>query len=284
MRLRPLILSALTGCVALTACGRSSSPAPAHPHGPVAVTASAAIPNKIIQQYMNYALHFYSWVDATQSGDGTTSCSTRSTNTACTTLRTQVLRRLREERVVASFARQHGIQLSANDMTRVEHELKRLRSPHSGTARLFSSEGISPVFMRNVLQNQLLVKRVEDAVVSKAALSGPSFRLRKYVFGRDGHSYKSAIDLATAGVNDAPGHIPPIHWVAAYRLPRSVRSLMAVATSGDYVGPVLEGPSYVVYQPFARGIHRYGLPARHQIEARTFRAWLSQRMAARQSR
>jgi hypothetical protein len=248
------------------------------------VVASAAIPSRTIQQYMNYALHFYSWVDATQSGDGTTSCSARSTSTACTTLRAQVLLRLREERVVANFARQHGIRLSASDTTRVEHELKRLRSPHSGTARLFSSEGISPVFMRSVLQNQLLVKRVEAAVVSKSTLSGPSFRLRKYVFGRDGHSYKSAIDLATAGAKHAPGHIPPIHWVAAYRLPRPVRSLIAVAADGDYLGPTLEGSSYVVYQLLDHGIHRYGLPARQQIEARSFKAWLSQRMAVRQSR
>ena len=67
------------------------------------VVASASIPSKTIQQYMNYALHFYSWVDATQSGDGATSCSTQSTSTACVTLRAQVMRRLKEERVAGEL-------------------------------------------------------------------------------------------------------------------------------------------------------------------------------------
>ena len=93
------------------------------------------------------------------------------------------------------------------------------------------------------------------------------------------HSYKSAIDLATGGVNEVSGHIPPIHWVAAYRVPGSMRSLIAVATKGDFVGPTLEGSSYVVYQVLGRGNHRYGLPARQQIQARTFQAWLTQPMA-----
>jgi hypothetical protein len=228
---------------------------------------------------MNYALRFYSWLDATQSGDGATSCTTRSVSIACATLRQQVSRRLIEERVVANYAARHGIQLSGSDARRVARELKRLQSPHSGTARLFTTERVSPAFMRTVLQNQLLVKRVEAAVVAKAALSGPSFRLRKYVFGADRTSYQSAIDLATGGAAGLSGRPPPTHWVAAYRLLPRIRSLVAVAGAGDYVGPTLEGPSYVVYQVLGRGNHRYGLPARQDIEARFFRTWLVRRMA-----
>src|ERR1700712_5604848 len=98
MRVLSLILSGLSGCVALAACGHSGAPAPSHSHGTPVVVANASIPSKTIQQYMHYALHFYSWVDATQSGDGATSCATQSTGTACATLRAQVMRRLEEER------------------------------------------------------------------------------------------------------------------------------------------------------------------------------------------
>jgi hypothetical protein len=58
-----------------------------------------------------------------------------------------------------------------------------------------------------------------------------------------------------------------------------VRSLIGVAGNGDYVGPTLDGSSYVVYKILGRGDHRYGLPARQEILARTFQLWLRQRMA-----
>jgi hypothetical protein len=133
--------------------------------------------------------------------------------------------------------------------------------------------------MRSILRNQLLVKHVEAAVVGKDALAGLSFRMRKYVFGIDRQSYKSAIDFATGGVSDASGQTPPVHWVAAYRLPTQVRSQADVAGKGDYVGPTLEGASYVVYQVLGHGVHRYGLPAREQVEARSFRVWLAKRIS-----
>ncbi len=274
-----LVVPALIVCMVLAGCGKSGAPPPVRTAGTVAMVGSTTISQRAVQQYVNYALHFYSWVDASQPRDGATSCSTRSSTAACVTLRRQVLHRLLEEQVVAKYAAHNGIELSKSDIARVERELKQLRAPQAGTAKLFTNEGISPAFMRTVLQNQLLVKRVEAAVVGKAALTGPSFRLRKYVFGADRQSYRSAVDLATGGVNDIPGHTSITHWVAAYRLPPHVRSLVDVASKGDYVGPTLEGTSYVVYQILGRGNHRYGLPARQQIMARTFKAWLGQALA-----
>ena len=67
--------------------------------------------------------------------------------------------------------------------------------------------------------------------------------------------------------------------MAAYRLPSQVLSQAKVAGKGDYVGPTLEGASYVVYQILGHGVHRYGLPARQQSEARFFRLWLAKRMS-----
>jgi hypothetical protein len=189
------------------------------------------------------------------------------------------LHRLLEEQVVTNFAARHRIGLSASDSGRIDRELKRLQSPHAGTQRLFSTERISPRFMRTVLRTQLLVKRVESTVVDRAVLAGPSFKLRKYVFGLDKRSYKSALDLATGGASVGGSREPPVHWVASYRLPARVRSLADVAGNGDFVGPTLEGPAYVVYQVLGRGVHRYGLPARQEIEARSFRTWLSKQMA-----
>lgn len=279
MCVRRLLFPGLSLCMIMVGCGRTGTvPAPPHTPGTVAMVGNGTISQRAIRQYVNYALHFYAWVDATQAGDGTTSCSTRSTARACVTLRAQVLRRLMEERVVADYAAQHGIRLSRSDTARVERELKKLRAPQSGTAKLFTTERISPAFMRSVLQNQLLVKHVEAAVVEKAALSGPSFHLQKYVFRTDRQSYRNAIDLATSGVNTVAGRAAPTHWVAAFRLSAHVRSLIGVASNGDFVGPVLEGGSYVVYKVLGRGDHRYGLPARQQILARSFELWLHQRL------
>jgi hypothetical protein len=277
MSVLPRVAIGITGCAVLVGCGSSRSTQPARTPGTVAVVGNAAISQRQIQAYVSYASRFYSWVDTAASGDGTTMCSVHSTTPACATLRKQVLRRLLEEQIVAEYASQHRIRLSATDSSRVDREMKRLQSPHSGTQRLFSTERVSPNFMRGILRNQLLVKRVEAAVVGKTALAGPSFQTRKYVFGIDHQSYQSAIDLATGGVNDAAGHTAPIHWVAAYRLPVHVRSLAGAAGNGDYVGPSLQGPSYVVYQILGHGVHKYGLPAREETEARIFRAWLANR-------
>lgn len=274
-----LLFLGLLGCAVLVGCGASTSSRPARAPGTVAVVGTTAISQSQIQEYMNYALRFYSWVDISSSGDRPTACTVRAETTACGTLRKQVVRRVLEERVVTEYAAHHGVRLSASDARRIEREMKRLQSPHSGTQRLFSTERVSPHFMRGVLQNQLLVRLVEAAVVGKAALVGPSFRLRKYVFGIDSRSYKSAIDFATGGVIDAASHRAPIHWVATYRLPVHVRSLAGVASDGDFVGPTLVGPAYVVYQVLGHGIHRYGLPAREETEARIFRAWLDKRMS-----
>jgi hypothetical protein len=276
--LRILLISCSVGTV-LAGCGGSHSVEPARTPGTVAMVGAAAISQRQIQQYMNYALRFYSWVDTTASGASATSCTVHSTTPACTTLSKQVLHRLLEEQVVTNYAKNHNIRLSASDSSRVEQELKRLQSPHAGTQRLFSTERVSPGFMRTVLQTQLLVKRVESSVVDQSLLAGPSYKLRKFVFALDRRSYKSALDLATGGVSAAGEQAPPVHWVAAYRLPAHVGALVNLASNGEYVGPTSEGATYVVYQVLGRGEHRYGLPAREQIEARAFRTWLSKHMA-----
>jgi hypothetical protein len=276
--LRLLVLG-LTGCAVLTGCGTSHLVDAVRTPGTVAEVGNATISKAQIQAYIQYALQFYSWVDTSGSGNGTTGCSVSSPTPACGTLRRQVLRRLLEERIVAEYAAQRGIRLSPSDSKRVEVEMTRLQSPHSGTQRLFSTERVSPQFMRSILRNQILVKHVEAAVVGRNAFAGPSFRVRKYIFGIDRQSYKSAINFATGGVSTASGQTPPVHWVAAYRLPTQVRSQADVAGRGDYVGPTLEGGSYVVYQILGHGVHRYGLPARQQIEARSFRLWLAERMS-----
>lgn len=229
-------------------------------------------------------MQFYSWVDTSAGADSTTSCSVHSSTPACTALRKQVSRRLLEQQIVTRYAAAHRIQLTSQDHRHVEIELQRLQSPQSGTQRLFSNHGVSPQFMRGVLQNQLLVRHVEAKVVGSAALSGPSFRMRKYVFAPGNQSYKSAIDLATGGVSTSGAHLPPVHWVAAYRLPSHVRSLAGLAGKGDFVGPSLQGASYVVYQILGHGVHRYGLPAREQIEARLFRSWLAKMLSTIRSK
>jgi hypothetical protein len=282
MRVLRSLAPGVTVCLVLAGCGATHSTKPANTAATAAPVANTAIPPQQIQEYMDYALQFYSWVDTTTPGNGTTTCSVRSTSPSCVTLRKQVVRRLMEERIVTEFAAQHSIRLSSADRSRVDREMKRLQSPHSGTRRLFGANRVSPHFMRGVLQTQLLVRRVEAAVVGKAALVGPSFRLRKFVFGGDQRGYKSATDLATGGINGAAGPSPPIHWVAAYRLPAQLRSLAGLARKGDYVGPSPQGGSYVVYQILGHGVHRYGLPAREETEARSFRAWLATRMSQTQ--
>ena len=276
--LRMLALLCVFGAV-LSGCGSSHSSTPVRTPGTVAMVGASAVSQRQIQQYMNYALRFYSWVDTSASGAGGISCSLPSATTACATLRKQVLHRLLEEQVITNYAMHHNIQLSASDSSRVNRELKRLQSPLAGTQRLFSTERVSPRFMKTVLRTQLLVRRVESKVVDQSLLTGPSYRLRKYVFPLDGAGYKRALDLATGGVSSGVGQPQPVHWVAAYRLSAHVRALLDLASDGQYVGPTSEGASYVVYQVLGRGEHRYGRPAREQVEANAFRTWLSKRMA-----
>jgi hypothetical protein len=176
--------------------------------------------------------------------------------------------------MVAAYAARHSVHLTSSDTHQIDADLRELQASDSPTSGLFKQHRVSPSFMRSVLRAQLLVNRVEDAITPKARLRGPSYRMRKFVFARDSASYREAVDLATSGVAAVHLHPPPIHWVAAQRLDRKVRSQAVLAGTGDYIGPFIVSGRYVVYEVLGHANHAFGKPARQLIEAQVFRSWL----------
>ncbi len=272
---------AFAGFVLFAGCGSS--------HPPTAVRSGdgsglAAVSQAEVQAYMRYALGFYSWVDPSGPSKALTSCSSSNQITECRTLRKQVISRLLEENIVAQYAKQHRIRLSKRDLRKVDGEFKSVTSTSSGGRKLGAATNTTSAFMHQLLRNQLLVTRVESAVVPKSLLAGPSFKLRKFTFDAGDAGHKRALDLATGGDAGTQTHAPPVHWVASHRLDAQVRRDAALASNGDFIGPFSLAGKNVVYEVLARGRHTYGKPAREQVQADYFRRWMSKKVAEAESK
>jgi predicted small lipoprotein YifL len=276
----------LTGCVivlavlvALTGCG-SSRPAGAPP---AASVAGESISQPLLHQYVTYAVKFYSIGAASPIGSAGTLC--RRPSPACTRLQNQVLRRLLEERVVVHYAHAHHIALSASDQRAVDAELAQLRADPTPVGELLARRLMSVQFCRRLLAMEMLVRKVEKAVVPVEAERGFAFHLRSFTIpiapgGHGVHAYHRAVDLATDGTPIPRNASIRASWIAPSRLAANVRRVISAAQPGDFVGPFRKPGAYLVIQLLGKRVHRYGRPARQHNESVYFRRWLDRQLRA----
>jgi hypothetical protein len=257
----------LLAVVILSGCGSSHATV-----RPLALVSGQPITRQEFQQYLTYSLHFFSWLygpDAVQPFG----CTSRQAQSTCARLREQVLARLIEERVVFAYAQRHHIRLRLQDRLAIDQELANVRQ--SGQVAKLST---SSSFMRAMLDRELLVRRVEDAVAPADAKAGPSVHIRKIslpvgVSGR-ARVYRQAVNLATEGRGVPAGAQSREEWEALFRLGSTLRRGLAAARPGQFVGPFHRPGGYLVIQLLGRGEHSYGQPARQRLEGAYFRTWL----------
>lgn len=228
------------------------------------------------QKYLDYSLRFYAWARR-PAQNWSLRCDDTSRTPACARLRQEVLARLIQERVVLSYASTHHIALSRSDRRRIDIELDVLLGGSSGPA--ITDMRVDRSFLRDLLAREMLVRRVQESVVSGRASSGPSFHVRKFIIPRspsrpDAQAFKGALDLATDGQPVPAGTQVRDEWVAAFRLGDRELKALTAAQPGQYTGPFTGPRAYVVIQLLGEGSHAYGRPARDMLQARYFQAWL----------
>lgn len=257
----------------LCSCGssRSSPPAPAA----VAVVDDQRISRSEYQQYVLYAANFYA-----AAGQGR--CA--QDRPSCAALRRQVLRRLLEEQVVVQYAQHHHIGLSPAQERQVSEQVALLAIPDTPAGRLLAKHKVTRDFVRSLLRNELLVQRVEQAVIPPGLDRGQSYRLRIVTVpigaGGEKAAYQAALDLATNGGAAPPGATDRTEWMAAFRLARSARHILEHAQIGEYVGPYRRPAGFRDFQLLGEKWGRFGRPARLRLETIFFRHWINSRLRA----
>jgi len=263
----------LVALILVAGCGASHSGTP-----PVAIVAGRPISWSDYQQYLDYSLRFYASAYHSPGRSSTRSCQPFDNRPPCSTLGRQLLASLIHERVVLSYASRHHIRLSSGDTRRIDSELAAMEG---GTGNHLPIAGmhLRRSFLWNLLARELLVERVERAVVAGRASAGPSFHVRKYILPRlPDHGavpvFKEALDLATDGRPIPAGTGVRDEWVAAFRLTGREQEALSAAQAGQFAGPFPGPRAYLVMQLLGAGRHTYGLPARRVLEAKYFHAWL----------
>lgn len=241
----------------------------------VATVDGIAISRSDYQRYVSYAVSFYHSEAGT--GPGSRTCNAHSAR--CHLLQQQVLRRLLEETVVLKYARSHQISLSPAERRQVAGELTTVATPGTPAATLLQQKVISPQFLRRLLENQVLVQKVEKHVLAGRGRRGPSYHIRIFAIPRgagvnDAAVRRQALDLATDGQPVPPSASERVEWVASFRLSQHIRAAVDLAQPGEYTGPFRRKRAYLVVQLLGRGIHAYGRPAREALQVKTFRAWI----------
>jgi hypothetical protein len=263
----------------VTACGSSRGSPSA-----LVLVAGQRITRADLNAYVGYSRRFYAWVHQAR-GVGSLGCDPGNGAARCTGLQGQALARLIEEHVVMAYASAHHIQLTAREESRIDQEMNDLRLADAAGGSLLRSLGVTPSFMKEIVRREMLVQRVEDTVAPPAVKVGPAFHLRHFfIFYGVEKSRKQARDealtLAIAG-SPVPDHAGVrVDWVAPFRLPSDIRSQLILARPGQFVGPFPGRRSFLVLQLLARGSHRYGQPARQQLEAQYFRRWLARAVSS----
>jgi hypothetical protein len=241
----------------------------------VATIGGEAVSRVDYQNYVRYAVSFYRSEFSTSARNP--SCNPRSS--ACRRLQRQVLRRLLEEAVVLRYARDHHITLTAADRAVVKRQLSALEVPGSPTATLLQRKVVSHLFLEKLVETQVLVQKVEKAVLAGKGANGPSFHLRIIAIPRgvgvaDPVARQEALNLATDGQPvPADAHVR-VEWIAAFRLAAHIRAAVSLAQPGDYTGPFHHRRAYLVVQLLGHGIHAYGKPARDRLQTEMFRNWI----------
>lgn len=262
--LRPTLLF-----VALIACLASCGGKPvATSSTRVATVAGETVTLSDLHSYLRYASRYYASTTGTTSG---WDCTTSGTS-ACHQMKQQVLRRLIELAVVTAYADHHGIRLDQRDEAAVVASLDQLGRGGTTAAPVYQT--------RTLLKQEVLVRKVEDAVVGRRVRRGPSVHLVLYLVPNVGlGSRRAALDLATFGTSSlVPGTARRVEWIATFRLSQRMRLAALTARPGDFIGPYRRNGYYLVARLLDTGDHPYGKPARTAMETRLFKEWLAQQL------
>lgn len=260
----------------LAACGTH------HRAGPIATLGNDAITRAELDQYAHYVVGFDSlaYPDSAEA-----KCGVTFAGPACRRVRTQSLVRLLQERLIARYARRHGIHLTSDDQDTIDLELRQLDAGSAPTRRLFIKHTIDRSFMRKVLVRQLLVQKVQAAIADSQDREGFEYHVRRLALPAAPGSNRSAVRrqaiAITNGSKPPAGTVEKDEWVAPFRLHSDMRSALANTRNGGFAGPFDGSRSVFVLQRLGSGRHRYGAPARTRIQSHAFRDWLQSQ--ARQS-
>lgn len=221
---------------------------------------------------VNYAARFYA------AGAAPSSVCTTKTSALCTALGQQVLGRLIEERVVQMYASRHHITLSPADRRRATQLSKTLLTTQEG-----SGAPTSRKMLISIVQRELLVQRVEEAVTASVPDGGPSYQLRRYIvpaYASRQQAYRAARRLAKHGKPVPPGTQIRTLWKSAFRLPADLHRALQIARPGQYVGPFPWPGGYEVVQFMQLDIHSYSKATRGWLISRRFTRWLEAQLRA----
>jgi hypothetical protein len=268
----PSLLSLLFVLPLLAACGHRAAHTIPTPTGATAAN-GRAIPSSTIDRYVRYAAQFFSAAYPGSIG-ATRHCTAASTSAACRLLRDQVIARLLQQSAVVEYAHAHHIALSAADRAAVTTEMQTLTDPTSETADLYRGGSAQRAFVHQILLTQAVVLKVEQEVVGARASAGDAYHLDKYLIPTGSHAQRQALDLATDGKPIPADAILHTEWEATFHLHGALKSALAVAEPGDFVGPFKQSGGYLVVHVLDHRTHTYGRPARVAFMTALFRAWL----------
>jgi len=228
-----------------------------------------------VTSYLEYTTRYYASSSTTAGRASPLHCRSAPANWECSVVKRQVVARLIEEHLVLNYAHDHHLSLTSADRARVRDALRDPALLRSGKRSLVTQ----------ILLRELTVQKVEDAVAPESAKRGFAFHVVKFAIPIPGArgaraAYAQALDLATQGTPFPDGTVMRKEWEAPFRLPRQVREALDYAEPKQYVGPFRRNGTYLVVQLLSRGVHPYGAPARVELEARYFKAWLASRLAA----
>lgn len=270
--LRAIALLLLLAAGLLAACGSHHAAT-----SMVASVGNSRISVADLQKNVSYAARFFSSKGVTATGAFV--CGASSTRHDCTALRRQVLIRMIEERVVLQYAGGHHIVLDSSDQSRLAWAVANLGSSSTSGSTSLSRLHLSQGFLTNLLGRQMLVQKVEKAVVPVSVISGTVLHLRKFIIPAVGsagskRAHGAALVLATDGAPIPIGTSVRTEWEAPFRLPAPYRTSLAAAHPGDFIGPFSRPDGYEVIEFLGKAWRRYGGPARIPLEQAYFRSWL----------
>jgi hypothetical protein len=223
-----------------------------------------------VRERARYAASFYA---AAGAAPATVTCAAAA---ACSPTVRQILARLIEETAIEGFAMRNGIRLRSADRAAISEQLAQLASTPP-INRLLSTSKAYRALLATILNREVLVQQVERRVTEGVPRRGPSDHLRFFTLPSGGNpqaSYRSAAQLAADGPPAPAGTTVRDEWIAIFRLPAYLRTALAQATPGQYVGPFLHRDSYRVVLLEGSGVHQYGAPAEASLRQSRFAAWL----------
>lgn len=266
--------------VLLAGCGSSSRQVTP----PAAVVGGREISPAALNAAVRYAGRFYAAAYPGTVPSSAGDCWPSKRSSACLALRRQVLARLIQEQVVVRYARTHGISLSAADRRQATNQMRALLAPSSDTAGLYGRGPRARGYLLGVLERQLLVTRVENAVVPPGTARGLAYHLRKTLVLSGPHARQQALALATDGSPIPTDAVVTTVWQAPFRIGPVVLAALRGAQPGAFLGPFRRKHGYLVVEFLGSGMRTYSGATSAEVRTSNFQRWLRVQTAAARPR